>query len=245
MYPAQPAAAFLAATATAWRQRPLGRQTARAFALAAIFVVLTVTAANALRPANRIDVVSPAATESPSPAGTADAAPASKEPLTADTPLDLYGIGPIEVGMTLAEAEQVAGVNLIPGNFEDFGQRCFFARAKGLEEDFVLILNAPGSEPLDRPEDGIIVTVAAGERTQTLSGVGIGDTEEEVYDTYGDRIESGPPLFNRSPVHFLTYIPRHPADQDYRLRFKTDGNVVQSIYAGYEDSTEVVEGGCN
>jgi hypothetical protein len=209
-------------------------------------VVLAVTAVNAQRPANRIALASSGAVSS-SLAETDDAAETKSPPeqLTGDTPLDLYGIGPIEVGMTLAEAERVAGVNLIPGNFEDFDRRCFFARAEGLEETFVLILNAPGSERLGRPEDGIIRTVSAGEGTETLSGIGIGDTEKDVYKTYRDRIESEPPVFNGSPLHFLKYTPRHPADQDYNIRFLTNGKVVQDIFVGYKNSTYVPEGGCN
>lgn len=244
MFRAQPPGASLAATATAWRQRSLGRLTVRAFALAAIIVVLAVTAVNALRPTNRIDVASPAATESPSPTETADAAPASKEPLTADTPLDLYGIGPIEVGMTLAEAEAAAGVAFDAPGFDHFGGHCYYATAKGLEDDFVMTVQAPGSEPVDKPEDGIVVYVSVHHGMEsparTLSGIGIGSTEAEVYDTYAGRIESAPhEIFEDG--HYLTLVPRDASDQEYGVMFATDGQVVRDIHAGFAEDIRAVD----
>jgi hypothetical protein len=272
--------AFSARVQRLRRRRRVVRQTTRALVLAAVVVVLTVTAVNALRPANRIDFVSPIATPSPSPAETEDAVQpsppaselpsetsteteqpseeptASEEPpateiepppetLTADTPLDLYGIGPIEAGMTLAEAEVAAGVELEAPDWDALGGRCYYARPKGLEEDFIIRVLAPGSEPVDRPEDGIVSSVVVGNEmaspAQTLSGIGIGSTEEEVYDTYPGLIESAPHEYLEDG-HYLTLVPRDASDQEYGVKFATDGQVVREIHAGFADSITAVEG---
>ena len=279
--------AFSARVQRLRRRRRIARQTTQTVILAAVVVVLAVTAVNALRPAFRIDFVSPIATPSPSPAETDTTAqpsppasePPSEEPseteqpsevptvseeptsppeteappetLTADTPIDLYGIGPIEAGMTLAEAERVAGVDLVPRGFDTFEGRCFHAHAEGLNEDFLFLVTGPtsggGRAPVDRPEDGIIRRVSATETmdspAETLSGVAVGDTEEEVYDTYAGQITSEPHVYVEGG-HYLTFTPRNPADQDYKVVFFTDGSVVEEIHAGDAESAGSVEGGC-
>jgi hypothetical protein len=273
--------AFSARVQRLRRRRRVVRQTTQAVVLAAVVVVLAVTAVNALRPANRIDFVSPIATPSPSPAETEDAVrpspPASEPPsetqseteqpseaptaseepssaaeteappetLTADTPLDLYGIGPIEAGMTLAEAEQVAGVELETPDWDVLGGRCFYAIPKGLEEDFRVRVLSPGSEPVDNPEDGIVSSVVVtrymASPAQTLSGVAVGSTEQEVFDTYPGLIESAPHEYIEEG-RYLTLVPRDASDREYGVKFATDGRVVQEIHAGFADSIRAVEG---
>jgi hypothetical protein len=282
--------AFSARVQRLRRRRRVMRQATQAVVLAAVVFVLAVTAVNALRPAFRIDFVSPIATPSPSPVETDDAAqPSPSEPpsetsseteqpseepseeptaadkptsaaeteappeerLTADTPIDLYGIGPIEAGMTLAEAERAAGVDLIPEHFDDFGRRCYFAHAEGLEEDFHFLVTGPAREystgSVDQPEDGIIRRVSATKHmespAETLSGVAVGDTEDEVYSTYAGQIESEPHVYVEGG-HYLTYTPRAQADQDYTVVFFTDGSVVEEIHAGDVGYAGAVEGGC-
>jgi hypothetical protein len=66
---------------------------------------------------------------------------------------------------------------------------------------------------------------------ETRSGVAVGDTEEEVYRTYEGQIESEPHVYVEGG-HYLTYIPRDPADKDYKVVFFTDGSVVEEIHAG-------------
>jgi hypothetical protein len=268
--------AFSARVQRLRRRRRIVRQTTQAVVLAVVVVVLAVTAVNALRPANRIDFVSPPATPPPSPAETDEAVmPASETPsqlpseseepsetptvseeptpapeteappetLTADTPLDLYGIGPIEAGMTLAEAEAASGVAFDAPGIDHFGRHCYYANAKGLEDDFVLTVQAPGSEPVDKPEDGIVVYVSVNPAMEsparTLSGIGIGSTEDEVYDTYAGQIESAPhEIFDG---HYLTLVPRDASDQEYAVTFATDEQVVREIRAGFADDIRAAD----
>jgi hypothetical protein len=213
-------------------------------------------------PAATVDATSPsplpsdAASEPPSAKPSSSATPSASETpsesesqpppqLTGDTPIDLHGIGPIEAGMTLAEAERAAGVDFVVHNFADQGGFCYHATAEGLEEDFIVMVRSPGFEPVQDPSDGVIARVSATSDmkspAQTLSGVAVGTSEENVYDTYPGRIESQPHLYLQGG-HYLTYVPRDPADQDFRVRFFTDGRVIQEIHAGDASATGAVEG---
>jgi hypothetical protein len=188
----------------------------------------------------------PSEPESEAPPSESEAPSEPPEPqLTGDTPLDLYGIGPIEAGMTLAEAERIAGVELTAQEFDVFGGVCFYATADGMEEDFVLKLVSPNGEPLDEPDDGVVVTASVHSLmespAQTLSGVAIGDTEQDVYDTYPGQIRSEPHFYVEGG-HYLFFTPRDPADRDHNVKFDTDGELVTGIHAGDADHTRAVEG---
>jgi hypothetical protein len=114
-----------------------------------------------------------------------------------------------------------------------------------MEEDFVFMVRAPGSEAVEDPRDGIVVSTSAHNAmqspAQTVSGVAIGDTEQEVYDTYPGQIESEPHAYVDGG-HYLTFVPRDPADQDFRVKFSTDGEVVREIHAGDAQATRAIEG---
>jgi hypothetical protein len=257
------------------RRRRLARDTTAALVVTAVIALAAVFTFNALRPridlvsppgvspspAATVDAASPSqppsdtpseppsAIPSPSATPSASEAPsesesrAPREPqLTSDTPIDLYGIGPIEAGMTLAEAQRVAGVEF---TIHDFNSVCYHATADGLEEDFIIMVRSPDSEPVEDPLDGVVARVSSTldmeSPAQTLSGVAVGSSEELVYDTYPGRIESQPHLYVQGG-HYLTYVPRDSADQGFRVRFFTDGETVQEIHAGDAQASGAVEG---
>ena len=60
----------------------------------------------------------------------------------------------------------------------------------------------------------------------TLSGLGIGSTEPEVYAAYGDQIEESLHPYLGEQGRYLTFVPRDAADADYRLVFETNENAV-------------------
>lgn len=165
--------------------------------------------------------------------------------LNADSAIGLRGIGPIEAGMTIAEAEQVAGVPIVADEFDTFGGYCYYAHAEGLNDHFDFLVESPGPSPVADPRDGIITRVSATQQmaspAQTLSGVGIGDTETDVYSTYPGQITQEPHLYIDGG-HYLRFTPRSRADQDYGLVFFTDGQSVLEIHAGDAASSGYVEG---
>lgn len=208
------------------------------------------------------DIASPSGSETPSPSETrsdppsappsetaAPSEPAGSEPagpqLTADTPIDLYGIGPVEAGMTIAEAERAAGVDFTVHEAIDPGWRCFHVTADGMEEDFVIMGVSPDGEPLEDPMEGVVARVSSSfdmdSPAETLSGVAIGDPEQEVHDTYPGQITSEPHVYIEGG-HYLTFTPRDPADQDFNVKFFTDGEAVREIHAGDVERTGAIEG---
>jgi hypothetical protein len=75
----------------------------------------------------------------------------------------------------------------------------------------------------------------------TISGIGIGSTEEGVEAAYPGQIERTRHEYEPDGA-YLTLIPRDLDDQAYRLRFSTDGATVQEIHAGFAPAVGYVEG---
>jgi hypothetical protein len=165
--------------------------------------------------------------------------------LDQDTPISLHGIGPVVVGMTVAQGQRAAGIPLIVDSFVEFGGFCYFARPEGLEDHVYFLVLAPGDEPVTNPQAGIISAVSAAvgmaSPAQTDTGIAIGSTEDEVLAAYPGQVVTEPHHYDPSG-HYLTVVPSDPADQSLRIRFSTDGEQVVEIDAGLERATSLVEG---
>ncbi len=74
----------------------------------------------------------------------------------------------------------------------------------------------------------------------TLSGIGIGDTREEVLAVYGDHLEERMVEYEDydpgevSLEHRLEFVPADEADADLRMIFRLEDGLVYQIRAGYE-----------
>jgi hypothetical protein len=170
-------------------------------------------------------------TTPPVPATTA-----APQRLTDASRLRLDGIGPVDVGMTLAEASAAAHTPIrITG--ADIGTDCRYAKA----ED-----GPPGL--LFMVEGGRIVRVDVGtpaspspSPVNTVSGAHIGSSESEVKALYPGRIE-----VTRAPYdekgHYLTYKPTDAASRRYGLIFETDGQKVTRFRSGLVDAVGQIEG---
>ena len=80
-----------------------------------------------------------------------------------------------------------------------------------------------------------------GESIKTLSGIGIGDSEEKVKKTYKDKITIEPHQYEEKG-HYLIYKPKDKADQKYNLLFETDGKKVIRFRSGYAEEVYLCEG---
>jgi hypothetical protein len=158
------------------------------------------------------------------------------QPLTNETRLTTRGIGPVVAGMTLREAEQVAGVEFEVDGFEDFGGYCYYAGTEGLE--LYLLVLSPGDEPVRDPGDGVIGSVNVYEGSPLLlqNGLGVGATEGQVYAAYPGRVVTEPHTYD-DRGHYLTI-----RDGDFGVRFETDGSRVDSIHVGDYFAIQAVEG---
>ena len=141
---------------------------------------------------------------------------------------DLRGVGPIEAGMTVHEAENVSGVRLSLSPIQATSGRCSTASAiDGLE--FAVL--APGGATVNDPKAG---TIARGRATAptfaTVSGAHVGSTLDEARALYAGRYEEL--RFGRGGVA-LTIKGRSAADRDFGVRIEsTDGQKVTSISSG-------------
>ncbi len=173
------------------------------------------------------------------PVATQPTAPATTRPSRVayeEARLSLDGLGPVDIGMTLAEASTAAGVQIRPIPESDLGRGCLHARADSGPDDrrFMVV-------------DGRIARIevsgrsTSGPRTRTVSGIGVGSTEDEVKRAYPGRISvEGHPYVPSG--HYLVYTPTDPALKHLGMVFETDGRVVTTFRAGLAGPVRWIEG---
>ncbi|MGH9179262.1 MAG: hypothetical protein ACRD0N_12010 [Acidimicrobiales bacterium] len=161
-----------------------------------------------------------------STAATTTAAPA---PAPAPLTLGLRGVGPVQVGMTVAEAGAALGATL-----RDLGAPTEACTLYGPERGFDGLSFLVASGVVARAD------VTAG-TTTTAEGVAIGHTEAEAQRRYGNRLRVTPHDFSIGG-HYLTLVPTERADAGYRLVLETDGVRVTSMRAGRLPEVEYTEG---
>ncbi len=173
-------------------------------------------------------VVAPS-TSTPTPSSSTTLPP-GESALTATSTLDLRGLGPVRVGMTLPEASAAAELAFteIPSGSDE----CFHVRADGGPEgvDFMVT-----NDRISR------VSVRQGSPIKTLRGAGVGDTENQVQALYANRLEVTDHKYVPGG-HYLTLVPTDAVDADYRLIFETDGSKVTTFRSGKLPEVAYVEG---
>jgi hypothetical protein len=160
-----------------------------------------------------------------------------RELLTDASRLRLDGVGPVRVGMTLAEATSAAHTTIrITG--PDIGTDCRYAQAvdgpPGLAfmvvDGRIVRVDVWPSPPQPRPSP-----------VATVSGAHVGSTEDQVKALYPGRIKvTQHPYLEKG--HYLTYTPQDAAYRDFNLIFETDGERVTSFRSGYARNVGQVEG---
>jgi hypothetical protein len=180
----------------------------------------------------------PAPTTAPTSTSPPSVAPTTPPPagaVTADTPISIFGIGPVRAGMTLREAA-ATGVPIEAVDFDAFEGFCYGGVIDG-QPDVGMLVVASGDEPPADPLDGVIgrVSLYIGVRT-TTEGIHIGSTEQDVHTAYGAALQETPHVYVPDG-HYL----RHE-DGGFAYVFETDGSVVTAIHAGDPDVVGYVEG---
>ncbi len=152
-------------------------------------------------------------------------------------PLTLQGMGLVEHGMTVAEAEAVLAATLEFG--EPVSEGCYHAwDPTDVNSPRFMVIASTGE-----PADGTIVRIELGETHTTRSGIHIGSTKAEVLEAYGDRIVASPHPYGSGPAsEYLTYVPADPADAGYRLIMETEDDRVVAIRSGRLPEVEWIEG---
>lgn len=170
----------------------------------------------------------PVTTSSTAPAGARATSTTTPPPgLSTSSRLRIDGIGPINVGMTVAQARAVAGTEL-----------------SLTKEPYCDVLSAPdGPAGVDlivtNPPSGRIDLIVVKEPTiATVSGIRVGSTEAEVQATYPGRLRVVNPSL---PVHRLIYSAADPALADRVVVFVIDTGRVATMYAGLRNHAEADE----
>ncbi len=138
--------------------------------------------------------------------------------LPGDEPMTLRGMGPMQIGMTVAEIEETIGGTIVePANIDTLD--CVQTSIGGdLGSPVLTLVGSTGfaDRRLAR------IDMVAGHATR--SGIGIGSTVDDVRETYGERIETTGPT--------MVYVPTDSADAAYRIVIDTVGGEVTGVRNG-------------
>ncbi|MEG4286308.1 hypothetical protein QUB68_24570 [Microcoleus sp. A006_D1] len=152
--------------------------------------------------------------------------------LTERSKLAINGIGPIRVGMTVAEASRAAGVRLIKSYAPPNEEFCSYFKPQEQPQGINFMVTK-----------GRIVRIdISNEQITTIKGFKVGDTEEQIIKAYPGQIRIiKNPLSGRG--NNLTFVPRDAADSNYRLIFQTgiEGRV-RYFRSGQLPQVEYIEG---
>lgn len=168
------------------------------------------------------------ASKAPKPEATTEFLP---KKLTNEAKMTIVGLGPIQVGMTLAEASKAAETAFVPMGGSSSLECRYFQPQDGPEGIGFMVVN-----------DHIIrIDVWPGSSITTLSGAGIDSTEAEIEALYPGQIEVSSHRYTDG--QFLTFIPKDGVGNLYRLVFETDaeGRVTQ-FRAGQFPAVTWIEG---
>lgn len=156
-------------------------------------------------------------------------------PLPQDEVISSAGIGPIRVGILLSELSAELGV---PVEFDTLGPKqageCGFVTTN-LDTSLWILVEAVG------PDDAVIRRVTAlSDRFPTPSGIRVGMGEQQVLDTFVDRLDVRPHTYVQ-PGNYLTFLTSDPNDPN-TVEFVTEYGLVAMIHAGEKDWVSFVEG---
>jgi hypothetical protein len=164
--------------------------------------------------------------------------------LTEQSKVTIDGIGPIRVGMTVAEAEKSANVTLIEKGGRA-GTGCYYLWPKtGPQGLGLMVISRREEKPILRNQDRIArVDIFKNNRITTLRGAKMGDNETQIKALYPGQIRVTPHQYTGSQGgHYLTFMPKDATDQGYRIVFETLKGRVTQFRSGRMPEVEFVEG---
>ena len=162
--------------------------------------------------------------------------------LTVQSKLAIDGIGPVRVGMTIAEAERSARIRF---SVSPRLGTCYYIQPQRGPQGLNFMVKSPSeSNDINRNVDRIVrVDVFRGSRITTVRGAKIGDTEQRIKSLYPGQIRVTPHEYTfEQGGHYLTFIPKDERDRNYRLVFETLNNRVTTFRSGKLPEVEYVEG---
>ncbi len=153
-------------------------------------------------------------------------------PVPADTvvrwQLGPHGIGPVTIGMPLAEL--VAAIGASPVTIDPAEQQCSYVRGPGAPSGVAFMIS-----------DGLVARIDVNEDVvRTPEGAGIGTTEAELRASYAGRIVERPHKYTDG--RYLIVSSSGPDSATHKIVFESDGNRVTKLRSGKLPQVEWVEG---
>lgn len=142
--------------------------------------------------------------------------------------LEMTGIGPAQIGMTIVQAESLLGTARILRQAPD--DRC----------GYVYFADVPTGISFMVAGDTLVRTNI--DTTGFLSGLGfgVGSSEADVRSFYDGMVRVQPHPYVGPEGHYL--VVEDPALRGFRMIFETDGRVVTSFRAGRLPEVNLIEG---
>lgn len=142
--------------------------------------------------------------------------------------LEMERIGPIRIGMTITQAEALAG----PARVERIEPRdaCGWAWFANVPEGLSFMVT----------RDTLVRANVDLTGFRTARGLGVGSSEADVLTTYAPNVRTSPHPYTGPEGHYL--IVDDPASPGFRMIFETDGKVVTSFRAGRLPEVNAIEG---
>ena len=136
--------------------------------------------------------------------------------ISANDSVSTVGLGEVDFGMTVRQAEVAAGTRMIPCG--PIGE-CYRVTPEVAPEGISFLVTESTIERVD---------IVSGSIT-TRSGVGIGTSQERIIELFGEQIETS--MNDDSSVE-LIFVPRDEADADFRVIFTVRDGVVETYRSG-------------
>ena len=128
------------------------------------------------------------------------------------------GLGALTFGMSVAEAERTLGADFVEV-IEGAAGDCYEIRPAGGPAGVSLTVTGGTIERVDISTDQIT----------TRSGAGVGMTETDLFDLFGERLTSEA---RTGGGNTITFTPVDPGDAEFRVIFESDGTAVTSFRSG-------------
>jgi hypothetical protein len=145
--------------------------------------------------------------------------------------LSPYGLGPVRIGMTVAQAAKALSMPSLPKADPEFDETCWEFQAGGRH---------PGVFGMIANGKLVRISINAPSVLASNRGVGIGAAESDVLKAYGGRLKIEPHAYEGKPAHYLT--SRTP-DRRYAIKYSTgETRRVEAIDAGLSEPVGYIEG---
>jgi hypothetical protein len=141
----------------------------------------------------------------------------------------VLGVGPVKLGMTLAQAEQAMGRTLVSTWPEADGSECAYYTAEPKIEG-LLFMTAQGR---------IVRYDVRDPSVRTRSGIAVGDPVHKAHAAYGDQLQVSPHKYTGPEESYLTLWSN---DRRTAIRFETLNGKIDRFYAGFAEQAQYVEG---